>query len=209
MVRPGGVVINEDSRVIRLGRLAVGVDRVRVSRGTSQAVRGDGAHEEAVVASQGHGDGGRGRGGDRAIIAQNVVGFGTGHGRPLEGHLLCVAVGGAQVGGHGGGGGVACGHAHPAAGPLAVRLGSVGEVEVTAGPQGAIVAHFEGPGSGGAQGRQTVGGPADLAASGLVPSADPLDLVGARPGVAEGEVLVGVLEGVVGAVAGTVDDAGR
>ena len=58
VVRPGGVVINEDSRVIRLGRLAVGVDRVRVSRGTSQAVRGDGAHEKAVVAAQGHGDGG-------------------------------------------------------------------------------------------------------------------------------------------------------
>ena len=209
MVCPGSVVLNEDSRVIRLGRLAVGVDRVRVSRGTSQAVRGDGAQEEAVVASQGHGDGGRGRGGDCAIIAQNVVGLGTGHGRPLEGYLLRIAVGGAQVGGHGGGGGAACGHAHPAAGPLAGRLGSVGEVEVTADPQGTVITHFEGPGAGGTQGGQTVRGPADLTAGGLIPSADPLDLVSARPGVAEGEVLVGVLESVVGAVAGAVDDAGR
>ena len=180
-----------------------------MSRGTSQAVGGDGAHEEAVVASQGHGDGGRGRSGDRAIIAQNVVGLGTGYGRPLEGYLLRVAVGGAQVGGHGGGGGAACGHAHPATGPLAGCLGTVGEVEVTADPQGTVITHFEGPGTGGSQGGQTVGGPADLTASGLIPSTDPLDLVGARPGVAESEVLVGVLESVVGAVAGAVDDAGR
>ena len=207
MVRPGVVLIHEQRGVVGLGGLAVGVDRVDVGRGTAQAVGGHRAHEEAVLASQGHGHGVRGRGGDRTIVTQDVVGDGTGHGGPLEGDFLGVAVGGAQVRGDCGGGGVAGGHAHEATGPLACREGRVGVVEVAAGPQGAVVSHFEGPRAGEALGSEAVGGPAELAARGLVPAADPLDLVGTRPRGAERQVLVGVLEGEVGAVARGVDDA--
>ena len=207
VVRPGVVLIHEQRGVVGLGGLAVGVDRVDVGRGTAQAIGGHRAYEEAVLASQGHGHGVRGRGGDRTIITQNVVGDGTGHGGPLEGDFLGVAVGGAQVRGDCGGGGVAGGHAHEAAGPLACREGGVGVVEVAAGPKGAVVSHFEGPRAGGAQGSEAVGGPAKLAARGLVPAADPLDLVGSCPRGAERQVLVGVLEGEVGAVARGVDDA--
>ena len=207
MVCPGVVLVHELRRLVGLGGLAVGVDRVDVGRGTAQAVGGHRAHEEAVLAAQGHGHGVRGRGGDRTIVTQDVVGDGTGHGGPLEGDFLGVTVGGAQVRGHRGGGGVAGGHTHEATGPLACREGRVGVVEVAAGPQGAVVSHFEGPRTSEALGAEAVGGPAELAARGLVPAADPLDLVGSGPRGTERQVLVGILEGVVGAVARGVDDA--
>ena len=173
----------------------------------AQAVGGDRAHEEAVVAAERDARAGVRRGGDRAVITQDLVGDRSGNARPLEGHLLGVAVRCAQVGGHGGCGGVARGHAHEAAGPLSRGERRVGVVEVAACPQCAVVTHFECPRTGGAQGTEAVGGPADLAAGGLVPSADPLDFVGTRPGGAQRQVVVGVLEGEVGAVAGGVNNA--
>ena len=207
VVRPGVVLVHEQRRIVGLRGLTVGVDHVGVRGRATQAVGGDSAHEEAVLAAQGHGHGVRGRGGDRTIVTQDVVGDGTRHGGPLEGDFLGVAVGGAQVGGHGGCGSVARRHAHEAAGPLSRGERRVGVVEVAACPQCAVVTHFECPRTGGAQGTEAVGGPADLAAGGLVPSADPLDFVGTRPGGAQRQVVVGVLEGEVGAVAGGVNNA--
>ena len=206
MVCPGVVLVHEERGVVGLRGLTVGVDGISVRGRAAQAVGGDSAHEEAVVAAQRDARAGvRGRG-DRAVVTQDVVGDGTGHGGPLEGDLLGVAARRAQVCGHGGCGGVARGHAHEAAGPLSRGERRVGVVEVAACPQRAVVAHFEGPRAGETLGGQAVGGPAELAARGLVPAADPLDFVGARPGGAQRQVVVGVLEGEVGAVARGVDD---
>ena len=206
MVRPGGVLVHEQRGVVGLGGLAVGVDHVGVRGRATQAIGGDSAHEETVVAAERDAGAGVRRGSDRAVVTKDLVGGSAGHARPLEGHLLGVAARRAQVGGHGGCGGVARGHAHEAAGPLSRGERRVGVVEVAACPQCAVVTHFECPRTGGAQRSEAVGGPADLAAGGLVPSADPLDFVGARPGGAQRQVVVGVLEGEVGAVAGCVDD---
>ena len=150
MVRPGVILVDEQRGTVGLGGFAVGVDRVDVGRGTAQAVGGHRAHEEAILAAQGNGHGVRGRGGDRTIVTQDVVGDGTGHGGPLERDFLGVAVGGAQVRGNRGGGGIAGGHAHEATGPLARGQRRVGVVEIAAGPQGTVVSHFEGPRAGGA-----------------------------------------------------------
>ena len=61
-----------------------------VDRGGRGAVarRVDSAHEEAVVAAARNLNGSRGRGGDRAIVAQDLVGNCVGNTVPRQGHGL-------------------------------------------------------------------------------------------------------------------------
>ena len=82
----------------------------------------------------------------------------------------------------------------------------MGEGEVAAHPQVAVVIGLKRPGAGLAARGELEGGPLEALTGGGVPRANPLDLVDARPGAVH-RPDVHVLVGSVGAVAGAVDDA--
>ena len=83
-VAPGGARLEEDGA----GRIDLAVGRRGVNRGGRGAVAlgVHGAHEEAVLAAARHLDAGGVGGGDRTIVAQDLVGDGVGDAFPGEGH---------------------------------------------------------------------------------------------------------------------------
>ena len=203
-VAPGGTRLEEDG----VGRIDLAVGRCGIDRGGRGAVAlgVHGAHEEAVLAAARHLNAGGGGGGDRTIVAQDLVGHGVGDAFPREGHGGIVRRGGAQEGGCLRRDVVTVVVASKAAVPLSVRGIGVGEGEVAAHPQVAVVIGLKRPGAGLAARGELEGGPLQAFAGGCIPRADPLDLVDARPGAVH-RPDVHVLVGGVGAMAGAVDDA--
>ena len=192
----------------RVGGVGLAGGRSGVDRGGCGAVAlgVDGAHEVAVLAAARHLDTGGLGGGDRTIVAQNLVGHGVSDTLPGEGHGGIVRRRGAQERGRLGRDVVAVVVASEAAVPLGAGGIGVGEGEVAAHPQVAVVIGRQRPGAGLAERRKLKGGPLQALAGGGVPRTDPLDLVDARPGAVH-RPDVHVLVGSIGAVARTVDNA--
>ena len=192
----------------RVGGIRLAGSRSGVDRGGRGAVAlgVNGAHEVAVLAAARHLDAGGLGGGDRTIVAQDLVGHGVGNAFPREGHGGIVRRGGAQEGGCLRRDVVTVVVASKAAVPLSVRGIGVGEGEVAAHPQVAVVIGLKRPGAGLTERGELEGGPLEALTRGGVPRANPLDLVDARPGAVH-RPDVHVLVGGVGAMAGAVDDA--
>ena len=203
-VAPRGARIQQD----RVRRINLALGRGHVDRGGRGAVarRVDSAHEEAVVAAARNLNGSRGRGGDRAIVAQDLVGNCVGNTVPRQGHGLRSRGRGTHERRGLGRDVVAVVEAGEAAVPLRMRGVDVGQVEVAADPQVAVGVGRQGPRAGLTLGGELEGRPMQVLAGGGIPRADPLDLVDARPAVGDGPVVL-VLVGTVGAVAGRIDDA--
>ena len=203
-VVPSGTRFEED----RVGGIRLAGGRSGVDRGGRGAVAlgVNSAHEVAVLAAARHLDAGGLGGGDRTIVAQDLIGHGVGDASPREGHGGIVRRGGAQEGGCLGRNVVTVAVAGKAAVPLSVRGVGVGEGKIAAHPQVAVVIGLKRPGAGLAARGQLEGGPLQALSGGSIPGTDPLDLVDARPGAVH-RPDVHVLVGGVGAVAGAVDNA--
>ena len=202
-VAPGGTSFQQNG----VGGIDLAVGRGHVDGGGGGAVARsvDGAHEEAVVAAARDLNAGRGRGGDRAIIAQDLVGDGVGDAFPGQGDGRGRGSGRTHQRRGLGGYIVAVVVASKATVPLSARSVDVRQVEVAADPQVAVGIGRERPRTGLALGGELEGGPMQVLAGGCVPCAHPLDLVDTRPAVRHGPVVL-VLVGTVRAVAGAVND---
>ena len=202
-VVPGGTSVQEDG--VGGVDLAVGRGHVDGSGGGAVARSVDCAHEEAVVAAARDLNTGRGRGGDGAIIAQDLVGDGVGDAFPGQGHGRGRGSGRVHERRGLGRNVVAVVVASEATVPLSARSVDVRQIEVAADPQVAVGIGRERPRTGLAPGGELEGGPMQVLAGGCVPCAHPLDLVDTRPAVRHGPVVL-VLVGTVRAVAGAVND---
>ena len=202
-VAPGGTSVQQDG--VSGVNLAVGRGHVDGGGGGAVARSVDCAHEEAVVAAARDLNAGRGRGGDRSIVAQDLVGNGIGDAFPSQGDGRGRGSGRTHQRRGLGGYVVTVIVASEATVPLSARSVDVRQIEVAADPQVAVGIGRERPRTGLAPGGELEGGPMQVLAGGCVPCAHPLDLVDTRPAVRHGPVVL-VLVGTVRAVAGAVNN---